>query len=115
MARRFLRQKSTPAWTILCIDLGIVLISLLLAYLLSFNFTIPKTELQTFYWVFPYAFGVRLISFFIGNTYRGIIRYTSSKDAERVFGTAIIGSLFFVLANLVRYYFFDQRFFIPFS
>jgi FlaA1/EpsC-like NDP-sugar epimerase len=36
---------------------------------------------------------VRILSFSIGKTYAGIIRYTSSKDAQRIFIVISIGSL----------------------
>ena len=44
-----------------------------------------------------------------------MIRYTSSKDAQRVFLVTLFGSLFFVLCNLIKYYLVDTTFIVPFS
>jgi FlaA1/EpsC-like NDP-sugar epimerase len=58
---------------------------------------------------------VRSVSFVIARSYAGIIRYTSTGDALRVFGTVLGGSFAFVITNLVTFYFIGSYFFIPFS
>lgn len=115
MNKPFLHNKNTPTWIIFLIDLGLVFFSLLLAYLLRFNFNIPKGEFNTFYWVFPLVLLFRSLSFLIGKTNRGIIRYTSSADAQRLFIVVTLGSIFFSLSNFVSYYFINQAFWLPFS
>lgn len=115
MNKPFLHNKNTPTWIIFLIDLGLVFFSLLLAYLLRFNFNIPKGEFNTFYWVFPLVLLFRSLSFLIGKTNRGIIRYTSSADAQRLFIVVTLGSVFFSLSNFVSYYFINQAFWLPFS
>ena len=57
---------------------------------------------------------VRVISFLFGRTYAGIIRYTSTKDAQRIFIVITFGSMFFALSNLVSFFLFSE-FLIPFS
>tara|TARA_B110000037_G_scaffold86913_1_gene102988 strand:- start:5510 stop:7414 length:1905 start_codon:yes stop_codon:yes gene_type:complete len=115
MPKPLLYTRNTPTWIILIIDFAIVFFSLGLAYLVRFNFKIPESEYLTFYWVFPFVFGSRALSFLIGKTYQGMIRYTSSKDAQRVFLVTLFGSLFFVLCNLIKYYLIDTTFIVPFS
>ena len=115
MPKPLFYTRNTPTWIILITDLGIVFFSLGLAYLVRFNFKIPESEYVTFYWVFPFVFGSRALSFLIGKTYQGMIRYTSSKDAQRVFLVTLFGSLFFVLCNLIKYYLVDTTFIVPFS
>jgi FlaA1/EpsC-like NDP-sugar epimerase len=109
------RGKNIPRWIIYFIDLFIVLISVAIAYLVRFNFDIPAVEIATFIIVFPILLIVRGLSFIMAKTYAGIIRYTSSKDSERIFITLSIGSLVFVLINGLTYFFLDNRFIIPFS
>ncbi len=58
---------------------------------------------------------VRAVSFLISKTYAGIIRYTSTEDAVRIFIVVLIGSLIFMASNLITYYFVNGRFIIPFS
>lgn len=115
MAKPFLDNKNTPTWIIFLIDLGIVFVGLILAYLLRFNFKIPEGEIETFYFVFPLVLGIRSITFLLGKTNRGMIRYTSSADAQRIFIITIIGSAIFILLNIVKFYLIDETFLVPFS
>ncbi|UTW63026.1 polysaccharide biosynthesis protein [bacterium SCSIO 12741] len=111
----FLAKDSTPRWIVLTIDLGICLFATLLAYLVRFNFSIPANEIETFPLVFPIVLGVRGLSFFLGKTYSGIIRYTSTTDTQRIFSTITLGSLGFMALNYIRFFFFDGAFVIPIS
>lgn len=107
-------EKNTPRGIIFLIDLFICLFSLILAYLLRFNFSIPPSEIKTFPLVFTYALAVRALSFYISKTYKGIVRYTSSKDAQRIFLVVSAGSLVFMSTNIFTYY--TKLFFLlPFS
>ncbi len=108
-------NKNTPRWLIFLIDISIVIFSVTLAYLLRFNFSIPDHELVDFPKVLAYIVVIRLISFLIARTYAGIIRYTSTQDIVRIFIVITIGSLIFVLTNIIFYYAINQRFPIPFS
>lgn len=108
-------QRNMPRWIIFFIDMGICLFSLILAYLVRFNFSIPKVEIDAFPLVFGMVLGVRAISFYISKTYQGIVKYTSSKDAQRIFIVITIGSLVFVGINCVFYYLINHTFPIPFS
>ncbi len=107
--------KNTPRVVILIIDMFIVVCSVVLAYLLRFNFSIPEVEMEMFPEVLGYIVLVRLVSFLIGRTYMGIIKYTSTEDVIRIFVVVAVGSLFFGLTNLVTYFFITGLFFIPFS
>lgn len=111
----FLFQRNIPRWAIFFIDLGICLFTLLLAYLVRFNFSIPKIEIDAFPIVFSIVVGFRAITFYFSKTYQGIVKYTSSKDAQRIFGVISIGSLAFILFNVIMYYFINHTFPIPFS
>ncbi len=100
---------------IFLIDLTIAIGSVLLAYLLRFNFSIPPSELKPLPQILLYMALIRSISFVIARSYAGIIRYTSTGDALRVFGTVFSGSLVFSATNLVTFFFIGNFFFIPFS
>ncbi len=109
------RGKNTPRWIIFFIDIIIVTCSLVIAYLVRFNFKIPKVELVTFNIVFPIIILTRATSFIIAKTYAGIIRYTGSKDTQRIFITLSIGSIAFVILNFFTFQLWGHRFVIPFS
>jgi FlaA1/EpsC-like NDP-sugar epimerase len=108
-------NQNTPRWLILGIDSFICLCSIFLAYLLRFNFKIPEIELVYLPQVATYMLAVRFISFLLTKTYAGIVRYTSSSDSVKILVTVAIGSLAFVLTNVVTYYANTSKFFIPFS
>jgi FlaA1/EpsC-like NDP-sugar epimerase len=111
----FLFQRNMPRWVIFFIDMGICLFSLILAYLVRFNFSIPRVEILAFPLVFSLVLGIRAISFYASKTYQGIVKYTSSKDSQRIFIVLSIGSAAFVLVNLIFYKFINRTFPIPFS
>ena len=102
-------RRNAPRWLILLIDLFISLISIITAYLLRFNFTLPAEYLNierysSLYWVIPLVLTVRLISFIISRTYAGIVRYTGTKDTERILFVIFSGSLVLLLSNFISYY-----------
>ena len=86
-------KKNTPRWLIFIIDISICLFAIFLSYMLRFNFHIPPVDLRDLPTVGSIILSVRILSFSIGKTYAGIIRYTSSKDAQRIFIVISIGSL----------------------
>ena len=107
--------QNTPRWLIFFIDITIVGFSVLLAYGLRFNFSIPPLDLKQMPLALGYIVIIRAGSFFIARSYAGIIRYTSTSDALRVVATILCGSIIFGLTNIFTYYFFHHRFLIPFS
>lgn len=112
-------RRNAPRWLILIIDLFISLTSIFAAYLLRFNFHLPKeyfdpTRLNSFYWVIPMVLLVRLVSFLLSRTYAGIVRYTGTKDAGRIFLVILAGSIVLALSNYFSYKY-SGLFLIPFS
>jgi FlaA1/EpsC-like NDP-sugar epimerase len=108
MIHKFFLKKHAPRWLILLIDICICFFSIISAYLLRFNFNIPPETLDnsnfdSLFYVVPFVLLVRLISFLISNSYSGIIRYTSTKDASRIFVVLISGSIIFGIGNIISY------------
>lgn len=111
----FISKHNMPRWLIFLIDMSIVLFSIILAYLLRFNFNIPSTEIKLWPQVFGVMLGIRALSFVISRVYAGIIRYTSTEDAVRIFIVVLSGSILFGVLNIFSYYFINEKFVIPFS
>lgn len=109
------RGRNTPRWLIFFIDLIIVAISITAAYLVRFNFNVPVIEIESLAIIFPLILVVRSFSYLKAKIYAGIIRYTSSKDTERIFVTLTFGTAVFAIFNLISYYFITGTFIIPFS
>jgi len=109
-----LSEKNTPRWIIFSIDIFICIASLMLAYQLRFNFRVPAMEIDRWIVAIPSLLAARVISFFISRIYAGIIRYTSTRDALRIFytitaGTIAIGLCNFIALKIIGYYL------VPFS
>lgn len=115
MSNPLFGRKHTPRWIIFIIDICICLCSLIIAYLLRFNFDIPDKEIAALRYIIPGVFGIRAGSFAVSRIYANIVRFTSTKDAERILLVVFVGSLIFVLLNIVFYYFIEAKYFIPFS
>jgi FlaA1/EpsC-like NDP-sugar epimerase len=96
-------RKHTPRWIVLSIDLAICLASIIIAYLLRFNFDISPRYQQSFIYVIPLVLAVRLGSFLLGRTYAGIVRYTSMADAFRIFVVSTAGTVFLLMLNALSY------------
>ena len=108
-------NENTPRWIIFTIDLLISIFSLLLAYLLRFNFNIPNAYIETFVYIFPIVLFLRIVSFFLFKTYSGIVRYTSTIDMQRIFVVVTGVSIVVATSNGISFYFINQSFLIPFS
>ncbi|MFM8431782.1 MAG: nucleoside-diphosphate sugar epimerase/dehydratase, partial [Bacteroidota bacterium] len=96
-------DKNTPRWIIFTIDMAICFSSFVLAYLLRFNFSIPGHEIEHWIIALPTLIITRSGSFLTVRTYQGIIRYTSSRDAYRIFFTILTGSGIIVSGNLIAF------------
>jgi FlaA1/EpsC-like NDP-sugar epimerase len=98
----FFWKNNIPRWSILFIDVLISAFSLTLAFFLRFNFAhIPDADLKTLPVAYSLTLLVRFITFFISKTYKGVVRYTGSKDAMRILFVIIIGSSILVLADIL--------------
>lgn len=110
-----LPEKNTPRWLIFLIDIFLCLFSLLLAYLVRFDFlSLPyEEELPVLKGALPIYIAVRALSFWITKTYAGIIRHTSTYDAKRIFVTITGGSILFLALSPLRKQFVDGYNFLP--
>ncbi len=103
-----------PRWSILFIDTFICAFALTVAFLLRFNFdNIPEADAANFLKDYIIVLSVRFITFIISKTYKGVVRYTSSRDAVRIFLVILIGSFTVFVFNLIDYFFISNSYFIP--
>lgn len=108
-------EKNTPRWLIFLIDLSFCVFAVLLAFMLRFNFKIPLGVYYLLKFNLIVIPLIRAISFLVGKTYAGIVRYTGSKDAQRIFWVNTLTSLVFVGINIISYHFIIGEFILPFS
>ncbi len=75
--------------------------SILLAYYLRFNFHITEAERTIMPIAILIVILVRAISFLIGKTYSGMVRYTGMHDIIRIVVVIVCGSAVLVLADII--------------
>ncbi len=108
-------SSPTPRWIIFFIDITICMLSIILAYMLRFNFVIPEAHLEALPKVVGFVLIIRVFSFLLFRPYAGIIRYTGIRDAERIIFVTLFGSFVFILSNLTSRYVFAARHVIPYG
>ncbi len=103
----FYTNRNTPRSLILSIDVLIVIISILAAYLLRFNFHIPESELILLPKAFIIIVSTRFVTFILSKIFAGIIRYTETQDILRVIYISAIGTLLISAFTLIYHGFFS--------
>jgi len=106
-------NRIVPRWLIVLIDLGIVLLSLFIAYQLRFDFNIPGIEIDILKSTFVVFLLIRLGTMLAMRLYAGIIRYTSTEDSIRILKTTALGTALIFVAGLARNYIFDLEYILP--
>jgi FlaA1/EpsC-like NDP-sugar epimerase len=109
-----LPEKHIHPSIVFLFDLSICAGSVVLAYLLRFNFNIPPSDWQDLPYVASFILLVRALSFLLGKTYQAIIRFTSTRDAFKLFTVCLAGSLLMAVTNIFTFNL-ASKFFIPFS
>src|SRR5258708_7428960 len=100
---KLISEKNTPRWIIFFIDIFICFCSLMLSYQLRFNFHVPQLEISRWLYAIPAVLAARIFGFLLLKTYAGIIRYTGTKDAVRIFYAISGSTLSLALGNFIAY------------
>ncbi len=101
-----------PSWSILLIDSFIVLIIAVLSY-----FIFKKIGVQFYDSVsLPLRYSLLILTysfyFYIFKTYTGIIRYSSLRDATRIFKAVFFTYITLFIINLIYYFFLGEHMFV---
>lgn len=108
-------KKYTPRWIVFTIDVFISMASIIIAYLLRFNFEIPENSVASLYFIVPFVLTIRIISFLSTHTYSGIVRYSGMYDTQRIFLTILAGSIFMMICNIISYEYITKAYIVPVS
>jgi len=114
MINVLLLKQHAPRWVVFIIDIFIVFFSIILAFFLRFNLSLPVDSIPNFIGIVLFVIGVRIVSFIISKTYAGIVRYTSTSDAIRIFLVILAGTVFIAISNIVSFYLVGN-YIVPFS
>jgi FlaA1/EpsC-like NDP-sugar epimerase len=107
-------KHNAPVWIIFLGDMFLSFIAIWVAYLLRFNFRIPEIELNTMPLIITLVLVARAISSFSFQTHRGIVRFTSTSDVERISLSVAAVSTLFLIVNPIMFWI-KQAYLIPYS
>jgi len=89
---------------IFSLDLIICTFSFVGANILRYNFTLSSEDFNNFISTLPLVIAIRLVYFILFRTYSGIIRYTGTQDAIRLFKATGFGSVTILSISLLYFY-----------
>ncbi len=87
------------------IDIVLIVLSIYTAYLLRFDFSIPKVFLENLVKIMPLIVTVKIACFHFFDLYRGMWRFTSIPDLLNVIKAASLSSLIIIAGILVLFRF----------
>ena len=95
------------------VDVGLSLLAVGISFLFWANFRIDRIPWELLLKGAVVIAGVRVLSFAVGRTYSGIVRFTGTEDALRIFYVLTAGEIVLALGNCV-YFLFEGAFFFFF-
>ena len=104
--------KHTPRWIVFLIDLVICLFSITFSFFVRFEFSISEEYRILLKSVIPLVLFIRAVHFLSFRTFAGLIRYTGTKDAERIFVVTSVSTFVLFVINFINF-FISSRFIIP--
>ncbi len=96
-------QKSRGKAKFLTVDAALISLSILLAFLLRFDFVIPGHIKDNMVTILPVMLFSKLSSFMIFGMYKGMWRYTSISDFINIIKASSLGSLFAISILALMY------------
>lgn len=108
-------QYNLPRWSILFIDTFVCALALTLAFFIRFYFdsVMSVQDKQNLPYDFLIVLSIRFISFYISKTYKGVVRYTSTRDTMRIFVVILSGSFLLFALNIISLNYILGYYFIP--
>jgi len=98
---RYLSAKVLPIWTVLLIDVLIIVVSSLLAYALRYDFRSLFSESSSIDVTIVCTVAVNLIFFRAFRTYSNVLRFSSFVDIIRIFVALTVSYALLLIASIV--------------
>jgi FlaA1/EpsC-like NDP-sugar epimerase len=106
---RYLSAKVLPIWTILLIDVLIIVVSSLLAYALRYDFRSIFLESSTIDKTIVCTVVVNLVFFRIFRTYSNVLRFSSFIDIMRIFVSLTVSYALLMISSVLLSSYMDVR------
>ena len=97
---RYLSSKVLPIWTILLIDVLIIVFSSLLAYVLRYDFRSIFLESSTIDKTIVWTLIVNLVFFRVFRTYSSVLRFSSFIDIMRIFVSLTVSYALLIVSSV---------------
>ncbi|WP_400078938.1 polysaccharide biosynthesis protein [Winogradskyella sp. R77965] len=95
-------KKYASKWLVLIFDIGIIVATFFLAYLIRYNFKI-EFDFFTLLNQIPFVIAAAIISFIAVGSYKGVVRYTGFKDIVNIIiGANILATILVCCTFLSR-------------
>ncbi len=91
----------TPRWIVIMIDIFLAFVSIILSFLLRFNFKTPPLLNEIFERGIITTVSFYLISFIVVKSYKEIIRHTTFRSILKIFFAVLIATSALILLNFV--------------
>ena len=98
---RYLSAKVLPIWTILLIDVLIIVVSSLLAYALRYDFRSIFLESSTIDKTIVWTVIVNLVFFRVFRTYSNVLRFSSFIDIMRIFVSLTVSYALLMISSVL--------------
>jgi len=112
-------KTATPRWIIIVIDLFVSIFSLLLAYFIRFdlntNLYAMKNEWLLHWPEFLTYLLIKGLVFYAFGIHKGLVRYTSIQDSQRILKANLTSTLLFIIISAVRSITWDTTYLFPSS
>lgn len=112
-------RARTPRWIIQLIDILIAGFSLALSYLIRFDLNTDLATIQTEWAVLSksilFYFLLKFFVFYFLKIHKGLVRYTSTQDLQRILIANVTCSLIFLFSSIFRKNFLDEVYLFPMS
>ena len=106
---RYLSAKVLPIWTILLIDVLIIVVSSLLAYALRYDFRSIFLESPTIDKTIVWTVIVNLVFFRVFRTYSNVLRFSSFIDIMRIFVSLTVSYALLMISSVLLASYLDIR------
>ncbi len=114
--KNYFTKRYLPRWFVLLFDLHIVWVTLVLAYILRFNFDIKEAAEFLNYQEMILVVAINAFGFHLLRSYSGILRQSTTEDIVRVISALGIGSiLLFLFSLILRQLTADSPLLVPYS
>ena len=106
---RYLSAKVLPIWTILLIDVLIIVVSSLLAYALRYDFRSIFLESSSIDKTIVWTVIVNLVFFRVFRTYSNVLRFSSFIDIMRIFVSLTVSYALLMISSVLLASYLDIR------